>query len=575
VNAERGAVPIFVTDGLATVSLATSYDEVPYPRLAFPLTHPSHLATIGRLLGIAAANVEKCRVLELGCASGANLVPIAYALPDSRFVGIDFSERQISDGREFIAALGLENISLEQLDILHIAESLRDSKGASRLAAATWAGAGPFDYIIAHGIYSWVPDPVKDALLAACRGLLAPGGIAYVSYNCYPGCKTRDMVRQMCQYHGRNATGPRDYAATTRRFLEFLERATAGGTGTYQAVLRQHVGDLAEVPDEVLLHDDLERDNAPRFFHEFMSHAAAHRLAYLGDAYFGQMFGAGIKPGALEKIRHAGGRIEFEQYLDFLHGRSLRTTLLCREADAVGGEIVPEGIRQLYVSSDARPISTDGKELSLSEIQLDDRSPIVYRAPECTLSVGTPLGKVALFELAAAAPRCLDFNDFRERVERRLQSLSLSAESSTIGPEMGRRLMDMLVEWFAMRLIELHAFRPPLAAEAGDRPVASAVARYQAAHGWSRVTNLLHRRIRLDGELASRVIAMLDGRHNRSEIVEALVEPVAKGKVEARVDGRPITDPDQIQPILAERVEACLRDFAKHSLLVERQQPSD
>ncbi|HKD36865.1 MAG TPA: class I SAM-dependent methyltransferase [Pirellulales bacterium] len=566
------------------MSLATSYDEVPYPRLAFPLTHPSHLATIGRLLGMACANVNSCRVLELGCASGANLVPMAYGLPNSRFVGVDFSERQISDGRQFTAALGLENISLEKLDIRQVAESLRDSDFASRRDAATWdsrvgaeaaerlGDAGPFNYIIAHGIYSWVPDPVKDALLAACRRLLAPQGIAYVSYNCYPGCKTRDMLRQMCQYHGRIATGPRDYAAVTRRFLEFLQKALGGRSGAYHAVLRQHVGDLAEVADEVLLHDDLERDNDPRFFHEFTSHAASHRLAYLGDAYFGQMFGAGIKPEALEKIRHAGDRCDFEQYLDFLYGRSLRTTLLCREEDSVSGEIAPDGIRQLWISTEARPTSADGKELPLPEIRFEEPSPVVFRAPECTLSVGTLLGKATLVELAAAAPRMIDFNTLAGRVERRLRTLTPVTEPLPSSSELAKRLAEMLVEWFAMRLIEASACAPPLTGEVAERPVASAVARYQASRGWSQVTNLLHRRIRLDGELACRVIAMLDGRNSRTDIVEALVKPVAEGKVAARIDGRQVTRPDQIRPILFERVGACLRDFAKHALLVDMTQ---
>ena len=218
------------------MSLATSYDEVPYPRLAFPLTHPSHLATIGRLLGFASADVENCRVLELGCASGANLVPIAYALPKSRFIGIDFSERQVSDGREFIAALGLSNVSLERLDILHVAESLRDSDCASRRDATAWASAGPFDFIIAHGIYSWVPDPVKDALLAACRALL--GAVRH---------RLRQLQLLSRLQNARHAPpdvpvswpqcdGPRDYAATTRRFLDFMQTALSGGDGAYRAV---------------------------------------------------------------------------------------------------------------------------------------------------------------------------------------------------------------------------------------------------------------------------------------------------------------------------------------------------
>jgi methyltransferase-like protein/ubiquinone/menaquinone biosynthesis C-methylase UbiE len=550
------------------VPLATSYDEIPYPRLAFPLTHPSHLATIGRLLGLTPAPLDGCRVLELGCASGSNIVPMAYTLPESQFVGIDLSERQIADGREFIGTVGLRNIALERLDIREAVEQLRDD--------------GPFDYIIAHGIYSWVPDPVKDALLATCRRLLAPKGIAYVSYNCYPGCQARDMLRQMCQYHGRKASGPLEYAATTRRFLEFMQKALADGDGAYRAAVRQQVGDLIQVPDEVLLHDDLEGDNDPQYFHQFMRHAAEHRLRYVGDAYFGQMFGAGIKPAALEKIRHAGDRLDFEQYLDFLYGRALRTTLLCRDEIDVSGQIVPEGLRALWIATEARPVSVDGKPLSLADIRPEAEVPLTFRADECTLAVATRLGKAALFELAAAAPRAMPFETLLERVQQRLAAsagdrlkpaeLSTPVDGDADGPpvaDVGRPLMDMVVEWFSMRLVELHAYGPPVAEEAAERPMASAVARYQASRGWWRVTNLFHRRIRIEGELASRVITLLDGRHDRRAIVEALIEPVAAGKVEVRIGGQPLTDPQRIRPILAERVEVCLRDFARHALLVE------
>ena len=147
----------------AAPPLATSYDEIPYPRLAFPYTHPSHLATIGRLLGLLPAPVDRCRVLELGCAGGANLVPMAYAIPSSTWVGIDLSERQIAEGRAFADALGLTNVVLEQLDICEAAESLADR-------------FGPFDYIIAHGIYSWVPDLVKQALLVGLSAVACSRG---------------------------------------------------------------------------------------------------------------------------------------------------------------------------------------------------------------------------------------------------------------------------------------------------------------------------------------------------------------------------------------------------------------
>jgi methyltransferase-like protein len=383
------------------------------------------------------------------------------------------------------------------------------------------------------------------------------------------------MLRQMCQYHGRKSSGPLEYAATTRRFLEFMQKSLAHGNGAYRATVRQQVGDLIQVPDEVLLHDDLEGDNDPRFFHQFMGHAAEHRLRYVGDAYFGQMFGAGIKPEALEKIRHAGDRLDFEQYLDFLYGRALRTTLLCRDETKVSGEIVPEGLRALWIASDAKPISVDGKPLAMADVCPEAEAPLTFRADECTLSVATQLGKAALIELAAAAPRAIPFDELLDRVRRRLANSagnrSTPADTDAQRPlaELGRQLMDMVIEWFAMRLVELHAHCPPLASEAAERPVASAVARYQASRGWGRATNLYHRRIRLDGELAGRIIMLLDGRHDRSAIVEALIEPLAAGKVEARVGGEPLTDPKRIRSILTERVEVCLRDFARHALLIE------
>lgn len=74
----------------------TSYDEVPYESYPFAQTHPDRLATVATLLGLRPAPVEQCRVLELGCAGGGNLIPMALTLPESTFVGIDLSARQIA-----------------------------------------------------------------------------------------------------------------------------------------------------------------------------------------------------------------------------------------------------------------------------------------------------------------------------------------------------------------------------------------------------------------------------------------------------------------------------------------------
>ena len=176
----------------------TAYDEVPYVSFPFPQTHPDRLATIATLLGMDPPPVGRCRVLELGCAAGGNLIPMALGLPDSEFVGIDLSTRQIAEGRAAVDALGLQNITLEPVNILEIE-----------------ADFGQFDYIIAHGVYSWVPADVQDKLLEVCRQNLSPNGVAYVSYNTYPGWRLHGAIRDMMLYHTQDLSDPQEKNQTS------------------------------------------------------------------------------------------------------------------------------------------------------------------------------------------------------------------------------------------------------------------------------------------------------------------------------------------------------------------------
>ena len=163
---------------------ATSYDALPYQSLPFPQAHPDRLAGIATLLGLKPPAVETARVLELGAAAGGHLIPMAEQLPRGSFLGVDLSARQVADGQETIRALGLTNVELRPADLTGVDESF-----------------GTFDYILAHGVYSWVPEAVRDHLLRACRRNLAPNGVAYVSYNTLPGWSMRGMIRQMMAFH--------------------------------------------------------------------------------------------------------------------------------------------------------------------------------------------------------------------------------------------------------------------------------------------------------------------------------------------------------------------------------------
>ena len=135
------------------------------------------------------------------------------------------------DRRTFFAdvkALGLTNIQLLDMDIMDFSEA-----------------HGQFDYVIAHGVYSWVPNAVQERLLAICAHQLRPAGIAYVSYNTLPGWRMRSVVRDAMTYHTRGIAEPAKRVAqariTTAEALVQADHAIAG----HHAEARLPVGHVA------------------------------------------------------------------------------------------------------------------------------------------------------------------------------------------------------------------------------------------------------------------------------------------------------------------------------------------
>ena len=251
-----------------------AYDAVAYPGYPYPRTHPDRLAVMATLYGLDPAPVESCRVLEIGCNEGANLVPMAYAIPGGEFVGFDLAGLPIARGQRRIAELGLTNIRLFQADLMQ---------------GDLLSGEPEFDYIIAHGVYAWVGEAVRDRLLALCRERLAPNGIAFVSYAALPGGHVRNLVREILldgvagtgQAHGDPAHGdPVQDVSRGLELLRFIVESRDEGD-PLRALLEQEEKQLTRKGAQVVYHDELSREYRPVSFSSFMGHAGRHGLQYL------------------------------------------------------------------------------------------------------------------------------------------------------------------------------------------------------------------------------------------------------------------------------------------------------
>ncbi len=552
---------------------AFTYDEAPYPSLSYSQSHPDRIATVATLLGLNPAPIERCRVLELGCAVGGNLIPMAEALPDSRFVGIDRSARQIAEGLETVEALGLHNISLSQMDIMDVSASL-----------------GRFDYIIAHGVYSWVPPAVQQKVLAICKQNLASHGVGYVSYNTFPGWHMIRIVRDAMLYHTRNVSDPEERAGRARSFLSFLAEACPRENSAYGSFLQMYAGILDGKLEEehrrgasLLLHDELEVINEPAYFYEFVQQAERHGLQFLAEAQFSSMMGGELQPEVRASLQEqAESLVELEQYLDFLRNRSFRQTLLCHDDVAVTRSLTPEPVMRLCAASRARAVT----ETPDIHSQVVER----FRGHDgAVLSMDHPVSKAALLCLSEVWPQVLPFDELYSLARVRLEASSqtpVDGETGAGQPGTGADDAHVLAAnllrayGYSDSLAELHSYVPPITLQVAERPLASGVARLQARDG-DRVTNLRHERVTMDG-FDRFLLVRLDGNLGRRALVDQLMAgPVAEGVLSLKPKAATPGDDggsgagerageENIRDVLAAEVDRRLGSLARAGLLLAR-----
>lgn len=526
-----------------------SYDEVPYPSYAYAYTHPDVMATIARLMGLTTPPVETARVLELGSAAGGNIIPMAVAMPQATFLGIDYSAAEIAEGQAALEALHLSNISLRHLDILDVTPEL-----------------GTFDYIIVHGVYSWVPKPVQAKILEICRQNLAPNGVAYVSYNAFPGWHLMGAVRQMMLFHTRDVSNPQLRAAQARSLVDFLvesvptEGNSAGSLfSAYGNFLHYGIERLKSNSDAYVLHDDLEEINEPLYFYQFAEQASQHDLEYLAEADFATVFPNYFPPKVKDQLlKMSRDVVEMEQYMDFLRMRTFRRTLLVHDGMLNGRSLKSERVLSLYMASQAKPVSEQPDIAGVNVEQFRGEG-------SATLSTDHPVSKAAMMALAREWPSSLSFD---ELLDQAYDYLNTAPETRR-----ERRAHDTVVLsanllrsfTYSERLIELHSIRPRFLMKPSTCPVASPWASLQA-EGSDSVTNLRHERVEVDA-LSRFVLRLLDGKHDRASLAAALTKPLLEGQLVMNRNGEPVAAAAAAECLDTE-LEETLTHLARAALLV-------
>jgi methyltransferase-like protein len=464
---------------------------------------------------------------------------MALADPDSHFVGIDLSARQIDDANATARELNLTNIDLRPLSILDIPEDF-----------------GQFDYILCHGVYSWVPPDVQDKILQVCAKHLTPQGVAYISYNCYPGWHARGAIREMLWYHTEPYKDPQVRIRAARGLLAFLAKATPAGArdGGYSSLIRHELALLLATPDTYLLHEHLEEFNEPLYFHQFASRAAQHGLQYLGEAQISAMVASRFGPEIEQTLRAISpDLLHMEQYMDFLRNRMFRQTLLCHANLTPNHALKADAVTHFHIASPARPASEHPDITSDAAEQ--------FRAENAlSLTTRDPLMKAAMLDLGEQWPVSVSFPDLLTAARQRLGP---AAPASTDND--AHQLATRLLNCYTSNLVEFSLSPARCVREVSERPVASPYARLRARPG-AKTTNLRLESIPLTP--ASRLVLQhLDGQHDRAALATLILDVIRSHPPTTPADA-PATEEEPIESRAAKYVDELLPAFARHALLV-------
>jgi SAM-dependent methyltransferase len=467
--------------------------DAPYPTGLYVPGHPDLLAACATLHGLEPPAPDRCRYLDLGCGEGTNVLAVADSLPDAHCLGLDLDPAAIERGRELQELVGLDNVELRVAD-------LRDAE----IEPAAW------DYVVLHGILSWVPQTVREAAVATAARALAPGGIVMASYNALPGWRVLQPAREHAIRHAqRTDGGPRERVAAGRAALARAIELNSGDDA-YTAALRQAAARWADSSDFVLIHDDLAPEAEPLELRYVAEIAAAHGLDYLGEAFPDHWWQHRLQPSGVKQVTDAAGPDPLARQ---------------EEADACSG--VPFKATLFAASAPAPPVGPDWRRAgALHLLPLRDPAPLPEDAAEAVRTTANLI--------AGSAPLGLTVTELGER--------------SGLGAEVAARAaLRHLAEERAWPL----ASAPRFAYPAPERPEIPAFARRVAART-GELPTLSWDLLPLESQVGKALVALLDGSRDLDAIAVALLERA--GELELNGIG-----PERLRGALGERLDELAR----------------
>lgn len=511
-----------------------SYDELPYESYAYSQTHPDRLHMVATLFQMAPTPINKCRILELGCAMGGNIAPLSLKYPDSYVLGVDISGEQIQEANNLKEYLGVKNLEFQQADISKLDK-----------------GIGKFDYIICHGVFSWVPDAVRDSIFKVCREHLTDNGLAVISYNTLPGWGAVNTLRDMMLFHSKNFESPSDQIREAKALLGFLKE---NGTTqvAYKDIIERELEILKHTNDSYIFHEHLETENHQFYVSDFAEMAKKHKLTYVGDSDVTTMYVGNFNKNVQETLSAIPDLIRQEQYMDFLNNRRFRQSIITKEENEknINRAIKADAVLDLYLFANYKAENN-------GEISADGKAVFAHTNQKHKITTNDRISSELLLALMQeTAP--IKFSDLAQKINK-TKNISIDDLKTAI---IKNGLLLALQDYIALSSDSL-SFKTKIS----DKPQAYPVALYQAQNtNCLKLTNKRMQAINTD-RVTKTVVAMLDGTHTIDDIAQKLLSMAENKEISIQIDGKDIADKEKVFELVKSQVQNIVQQFANNAFL--------
>jgi len=511
-----------------------SYDEMPYESFPYSQTHPPHLSTLASLFGLETPDLENMRVLELGCAAGGNIIPLAVDYPNAEFVGIDLSKEQTDIGKKQVKDMKLKNIKIEHLSIADLNDQF-----------------GTFDFVLCHGVFSWVPDEISDKILSICKNQLSPKGLAVISYNCLPGWSAVRSVRDMMIYHTKRFDSLDMKADQAKALVDFLHKHCEKNS-PYKGILEHEQKVLKRTRKDYITHEYLEDDNTQYYFYEFIDKAKTHDLQYVGDSALATMYSGNMPKAAIQKLQSMGDIVTQEQYMDFIRNRRFRHTILTHADRKISRRIEPDKIEAMYVHSTYKP----------KQAIRNNNDPVEFIRPgqKAALKLSHPVAKLALAKFGETPGNPTKIADIIDFVDK------------TLGMEDRDAVKNMVIDATAQLAlrgsIKLSVEGARWVNDLSDTPKLAPLPLYQAKQETQKwITNGLRQKISVT-PVSKFIMSLCDGTHTKEDIINKLAEEMDEQGWSVRSKGEIVDDENRKQQAIKNLVDNTIAESKRRFLLV-------